>query len=141
MAIASPTGCSATPLARKLGIGPGCRLLLLGAPAGYRELLEQLPAGVVFAARASSSVDVVQVFASRREDLAARLVALRTALAPTAAVWASWPKKASGVSSTITEDTVREIALPIGFVDVKVCAVDATWSGLKLVVRRTLRGD
>lgn len=140
MATAIPAGYSGTPLAKKLGIGPACRMLLVGAPDDYRGLLDPLPEGVVFAARASSSVDLAHVFSTRREDLAARLVSLRTALRPDAAVWVSWPKKASGVPSTVTEDVVREIALPIGYVDVKVCAVDAVWSGLKLVVRRTLRG-
>jgi hypothetical protein len=139
MATATTVGCSGTPLAKKLGIGAGCQVLLLEPPAGYRALLEPLPADVGFAVRASSRIDLVQVFVTRREDLARRLVALRTALRPEAAVWVSWPKKASGVPSTVTEDVVREIALPLGFVDTKVCAVDDVWSGLKLVVRRALR--
>ncbi len=138
MASANPAGYSGTPLVKKLGIGPGCRVLL-GAPEGNVDLLGPLPAGVSIAARASSRIDLAQVFVTRREDLARRLVALRTALPPQAAVWVSWPKKASGVASTFSEDVVREVALPLGFVDVKVCAVDAVWSGLKLVVRRALR--
>lgn len=139
MAEPPSAGYSGTPLAKKLGIDTGCRLLLLGAPDGYLDLLAPLPADVTFAARASSRIDLAQVFVTRREDLARRLVALRTALSPQAAVWVSWPKKASGVASTVSEDVVREVALPLGFVDVKVCAVDAVWSGLKLVVRRALR--
>lgn len=139
MAPSRPAGYSGTPLAKKLGIGPGCRVLLSGAPPGYRALLEPLPPEVSFAARAGSRIDLAHVFVSKREDLAVRLVALRRALGPDAAVWVSWPKKASGVPSTVTEDTVRKVALPLGFVDVKVCAVDAVWSGLKLVVRRALR--
>jgi hypothetical protein len=81
----------------------------------------------------------VHVFETRREALAKRLAALRRTIKPDGVVWVSWPKKASKVPTTITEDTVRELALPLGFVDVKVCAIDAVWSGLKLVVRKELR--
>jgi hypothetical protein len=84
-------------------------------------------------------VDLAHVFVTERADLAARLAAFRLALGPQAVVWISWPKKAARVPTTITEDTIRELALPLGFVDVKVCAVDAVWSGLKLVVRKALR--
>jgi hypothetical protein len=139
MQASKTAGYSGTPLVKKLGIGPGCRLLLLDAPPGYVDLLAPLPPDVSFAARAGSQVHLAQVFVTRREILAARLAGLRRALGPDAVVWVSWPKKASGVPSTVTEDVVRELALPLGFVDVKVCAVDATWSGLKLVVRRALR--
>jgi len=102
-------------------------------------LLEPLPAGVRFASRLAPEVDVAHVFAARKAELRAALASLRRTLAPTATVWVSWPKKASGVPTEISEDTARELALPLGFVDVKVCAIDATWSGLKLVVRRALR--
>jgi hypothetical protein len=110
-----------------------------GAPPHYRRLLEPLPEGVVFQSRAGRNTDLAHVFVARREDLARRLARLRRQLGPQATVWVSWPKKSSGVPSTVTEDVVRELALPLGFVDVKVCAVDEVWSGLKLVVRKELR--
>lgn len=132
-------GYSGTPLARKLGIKEAHRVLAVGAPANYERLLAPLPPGVSFVKRADAKTDVAHVFVTRREELAERLAALRSRLAPAAALWISWPKKASGVASTVTEDVVRELALPLGFVDVKVCAVDETWSGLKLVVRKALR--
>lgn len=132
-------GYSGTPLPKKLGIKDGHRVLLLGAPAGYGASLEPLPAGVEFTNRADPAVDLAQVFVTRREDLARHLGALRKQLKPDAALWVSWPKKASKVPTTVTEDTVRELALPMGFVDVKVCAVSEVWSGLKLVVRKELR--
>ncbi len=132
-------GYSGTPLPKKLGIKDGHRVVLLGAPEGYEASLEPLPAGVEFTNRAGPTVDLAQVFVTRREDLARQLGALRKQLRPDAALWVSWPKKASKVPTTVTEDTVRELALPLGFVDIKVCAVSEVWSGLKLVVRKELR--
>ena len=88
---------------------------------------------------AGPSVDIAHIFVTRREELAEQLVALRKKLKPDAMLWVSWPKKACKVPTTVTEDTIREVALPIGFVDVKVCAVSEVWSGLKLVVRKELR--
>ncbi|MEJ6022559.1 DUF3052 domain-containing protein [Ramlibacter sp. PS4R-6] len=132
-------GYSGTPLAKKLGIKESSRVALLHAPSGYARLLEPLPEGVTITDEADAQADIVQVFAMQRSMLAKYLPALRKALAPDAAVWVSWPKKASKVPTDITEDTVREVALPLGFVDIKVCAVDDTWSGLKLVVRKELR--
>jgi hypothetical protein len=139
VAPAAPSGYSGTPLARKLGIVAGSRVLLLDAPARYGELLAPVPAGVAFEHDAGPQVDIVQAFVTRRELLATRLGTLRAALRPDAALWISWPKKASKVPTTVTEDVVRELALPLGWVDVKVCAVNEVWSGLKLVVRKTLR--
>ena len=134
-------GYSGTPLARKLGIAAGSRVAALHAPDDYLDWLAPLPAGVRFAARASATTDVVHVFVDRRAELAAQLDSLRGRIAPAAAVWVSWPKKASKVPTDITEDTIRAIALPLGFVDVKVCAVSDVWSGLKLVIRKELRGQ
>ncbi len=134
-------GYSGTPLARKLGIAAGSRVLVIDAPDGYRDWLAPLPDGVRFEAALSADVDVVHVFASERAVLAARLGELRDRIAPAAAVWVSWPKKASRVPTDVTEDTLRELALPLGFVDVKVCAVSPVWSGLKLVIRKALRGQ
>ena len=126
-------------MAAKLGIKGPCEVVVLGAPEGYRELLQPLPAGVRFAAKPSSTTSIVHFFATKRAELARALAASRKTLSPQAVVWVSWPKKSSGVATELTEDTVRELALPLGFVDVKVCAVDAIWSGLKLVVRKELR--
>jgi hypothetical protein len=134
-------GYSGTPLARKLGIAAGSRVAALHAPDAYLDWLAPLPAGVRFEAEASARSDVVHLFVDRRADLQALLGGLRETVAPAAAVWVSWPKKASKVPTDITEDTIREIALPLGFVDVKVCAVSQVWSGLKLVIRKELRGQ
>ena len=133
-------GYSGTPLAKKLGIKPGSRVALLGAPAEFRDLLAPVPDGVEFTTRVTSTCDIVHVFTASKASLAKTLVACRKALAPDAAIWVSWPKKASKVSTDITEDTIRAVALPLGLVDIKVCAVDETWSGLKLVLRKALRG-
>jgi len=132
-------GYSGTPLAKKLGIAASTRVCLLDAPSGHAGLLAPLPPGVEFHDRVGPHTDVVHVFVTRREALATRLSTLRSELRPDAALWVSWPKKASKVPTDITEDTIREIALPLGFVDVKVCAVSEVWSGLKLVVREALR--
>lgn len=133
-------GYSGTPLAKKLGIKPGQRVAAPGAPANYRKLLAPLPDGVTFAARVDEATDLAHLFTTSKAELGKALAAYRKTLAPDAAVWVSWPKKASKVPTDITEDTIRAIALPLGFVDIKVCAVDETWSGLKLVVRKELRG-
>jgi hypothetical protein len=140
-ALASPAraGYSGTPLAKKLGIAAGCRVMALGAPDEYASWLAPLPEGVAFALTPDGKIDVGHVFTTKRSDLAARLATLRRKLRADAPVWVSWPKKASKVATDITEDVIREVALPLGFVDVKVCAVSDVWSGLKLVVRKELR--
>lgn len=132
-------GYSGTPLAKKLGIKEGCRLLAVGAPAAYRGLLQPLPPSVRWAARAGASVDIVHLFTARRSELSTALASYRRTLGSHAVVWVSWPKQKAKLPTDITEDTVRELALPLGFVDVKVCAVDEVWSGLKLVIRKELR--
>jgi hypothetical protein len=139
--MATTPGYSGTPLARKLGIGADSRVVAVHAPDGYSDWLAPLPAGVRFEARVSAATDVVHVFVDRRSELKIQLDRLRTRIAPAAAVWVSWPKKASKLPTDITEDTIRELALPIGFVDVKVCAVSEVWSGLKLVIRKEFRGQ
>jgi hypothetical protein len=139
MKIERVSGYSGTPLARKLGIREAHRVLLLDAPKGLARLLEPLPPGIVFADKATSSVDIAHLFVTQQEDLVKHLVSLRKKLKPDAALWISWPKKSAKVATTITEDSIREAALPLGFVDIKVCAVDEVWSGLKLVVRKALR--
>ena len=132
-------GYSATPLAAKLGIKEGCEVVLVEPPPGFRKLLEPLPPTVVFADKPGKSTSIVHIFTAKRVELAKALATYRKRLSPQATVWVSWPKKSSKLASEITEDTVRELALPLGFVDVKVCAVTEVWSGLKLVVRKELR--
>lgn len=133
------SGYSGTPLAKKLGIREGGRVLVKAAPPGYGAWLAPLPPGVVFEKRLSKLTDVVHLFCERRALLERELRGLRKAIRSDAAVWVSWPKKASKLPTDITEDTIRELGLPLGFVDVKVCAVSEVWSGLKLVVRKELR--
>jgi hypothetical protein len=136
---AATPGYSGTPLARKLGIQADAEVMTLNAPADYRAWLAPLPAGVRFVKRAGATTGIAHVFVKRKAELTATLGGLRTALGPEAAVWVSWPKKTSGVESEVTENLIRDVALPLGFVDVKVCAVSEVWSGLKLVVRKALR--
>lgn len=133
------TGYSGTPLAKKLGLRAGDTVCVLNAPANFRKLLAPLPDGVSFSAKIAKDCNVVHLFAIERVVLARALGTCRRTLAPDAVVWVSWPKKASGVPAGITEDIIRTVALPLGFVDIKVCAIDETWSGLKLVVRKELR--
>ena len=132
-------GYSDTPLAKKLGIKEGFKIFLVKAPAQYRALLAPVPALVSFTSTANSSTNLVHAFATERSALARLLPTLRKKLPSEAAIWVSWPKKSSKVPTDITEDTIREVALPLGFVDIKVCAVTEVWSGLKLVVRKELR--
>jgi hypothetical protein len=132
-------GYSGTPLARKLGIGPGHTVHVVHEPRGYRAWLAPLPDGVLFAPRLSATTDLTHLFVTARAELARKVPAIRRSMRADAALWVSWPKKASAVATDVTEDVVREIALPLGLVDVKVCAVDDVWSGLKLVVRKELR--
>jgi hypothetical protein len=132
-------GYSGRPLVEKLGIKPGSRVLPIKAPATYRKILGPLPAGVSFLLRRTRDVDVVHLFVSRRAELEGELPRQRKLMPDSAMLWVSWPKKASGVATDVTEDVIREVALPLGFVDVKVCAVDEIWSGLKLMVRRSER--
>ena len=132
-------GYSGKPLVAKLGIKPGARVALLNAPAGYAETLGELPADVKLFRSAKPPLDFVQCFEKNAARLEARIAELRPAIVPDGMIWISWPKKSSGVATDVTEDVVRGLALAAGLVDVKVCAVDDTWSGLKLVIPRKLR--
>jgi hypothetical protein len=132
-------GYSGTPLSVKLGIKPGSEVHLAGAPDDYLKLVSPLPERVNIAARLTKNTDIVHVFTARKTELAKALQSYRTKLKPAAVIWVSWPKKSAKMPTDITEDTVRELALPLGFVDIKVCAVTEVWSGLKLVVRKELR--
>ncbi len=132
-------GYSGTPLSKKLGIASGSRVLTHNAPAEYLAWLAPLPTDVVFVTRISATVDIVHLFVTSCDVLTTRLTSLRTTLRADAMVWVSWPKKSAKVPTDITEDVIRAVALPMGFVDVKVCAVNDVWSGLKLVIRKELR--
>lgn len=129
-------GYSGTPLPQKLGIKPGMIVVAIDAPEHYRKLLAPIPSGVNFATRPIGNTKFVHFFATRRSELAKQLSILRRKIADDAVIWISWPKKSSGVATDITEDVIRAVALPLDFVDIKVCAVDETWSGLKLMIRR-----
>jgi hypothetical protein len=133
-------GYSGTPLVSKLGIKAGMVMRAVHAPKDYRDLLAPLPDGARLATRAGGKADVVHHFATRKAELATALRAYRRSLGTATPVWVSWPKKSSNVPTDITEDVIRAVALPLGYVDIKVCAVSETWSGLKLVVRREFRG-
>jgi hypothetical protein len=132
-------GYSGTPLAQKLGIKAGEKVATIGAPAGYRKLLSPLPEKVSFTGEIKNGAMFVHLFVSDRKTMERELKRLRKLMADTGVLWVSWPKKSSGVTTDVTEDVIREVALPLGFVDIKVCAVDETWSGLKLVIRRENR--
>ena len=132
-------GYSGTPLAAKLGLKAGCNLVLVAAPKDYPSLIAPAPEGLRVGRRVSSTTDVVHVFSTRRAELERFLLSCRSKLKPEAAIWVSWPKKSAKVATDVTEDVIREVALPLGFVDVKVCAVNDVWSGLRLVVRKELR--
>jgi hypothetical protein len=132
-------GYSGTPLAKKLGIKPGARVAALNAPPGYEDLLAPLPPDVAFVKSVTAQVDVVHLFIDTRAALAAQLARSLVRIRQDAAIWVSWPKKSSGVATNVTEDVIRTVALPLGLVDIKVCAVDDTWSALKLVIRKENR--
>ena len=133
------TGYSGTPLAKKLGISAGSKLVTRHAPSDYEQLVAPLPPGVLITGKITKSTDLVHVFAVDRSVLERELASLRKNIRPDSIVWVSWPKKASKVPTDITEDTIREVCLPLGFVDIKVCAVSNIWSGLKLMIRKELR--
>ena len=132
-------GYSGTPLPKKLGIIPGSRVFLKNAPANYHELVIPLPENVTFEKALTNETDIVHVFTDTKTVLQAELRLLRASIRSNCVIWISWPKKASKVATDITENIIRELALPIGLVDVKVCAVSDVWSGLKLVIRKEFR--
>ena len=133
------SGYSGTPLPQKLGRQPNEHVVLINAPENYAELLGEIPPGIVFSERMKPGARFAHLFSTKRSELQKKLVALRKHLADDGTLWVSWPKKSAGISTDVTEDVIRAVALPLGFVDIKVCAVDETWSGLKLMVRRTNR--
>ena len=132
-----PTGAgySGTPLVRKLGFGPGMRVHYANAPEDFATLVGELPDGVRVLKRPAADLDLAMLFVTERAALARGLQTLQPKLQPAGMIWVAWPKKASKVPTDITEDVVRDVALPRGLVDVKVCAIDDVWSGLKNVIR------
>jgi len=134
-----PAGYSGKPLYQKLGIKPGQHICVIGAPDDYETIIEGKVSGLTIGSNVRQKSDMAHIFETRHAALAKQLPALMKAIAPDGAIWVSWPKKSSRVQTDITEDVIRTVALPLGLVDVKVCAVDETWSGLKLVIRRERR--
>jgi hypothetical protein len=132
-------GYSGTPLVRKLGLRPGWRLAVLQGPEGLDELLGELPPGLRIVRRLGDGIDAAWIFVVARAELERRLPGVLRRLPPEGTLWISWPKRSAGVSTDITEHVLRAVVLPSGWVDIKVCAVDETWSGLRFALRRDLR--
>ena len=142
MAVMSKTpapGYSGKPLLLKLGFKSPLTLVAIGAPAEYASWLREVPAGVQIVSRQQKDIEAAHVFVTKRDSLKRELTALRKTLQQSGFIWVSWPKKSSKVPTDITEDVIRDVALPLGFVDIKVCAVSDVWSGLKLVIRKDQR--
>jgi hypothetical protein len=129
-------GYSGTPLPKKLGIGEGSSVALIGAPPG---VIDGLPAGVRVKRQARGKAEVVVAFFFERAEFERRIESLSTMIFPAGGLWVAWPKKASGLDTTMNENVVRAVALPLGLVDNKVCAIDDTWTGLRVVWRRERR--
>jgi hypothetical protein len=128
-------GYSGTPLTKKLGIKEGFRVALLGAPDGFRDELRGLPPGVIFVTSVAAQLDLILFFAKTQSELTENFSRLAAKLKPAGMLWIAWPKKASSVATDLSDGVVREIGLGAGLVDVKVCAVNEIWSGLKFVIR------
>ena len=139
--IEPPAGYSGTPLPQKLGIKDDHEVAVLNAPRGFFDTLGKVPTGAVVQTRLAGKApfDVIVVFATKIDELLAAIKDARPRMQPAAGLWIAWPKKSSGVPTEITEDVIREVALPTGLVDNKVCAIDETWSGLRLVIRKENR--
>jgi hypothetical protein len=132
-------GYSGTPLSKKLGIKSGTKIFLAHAPENYFELVAPLPHAVEFVSRITIETDIIHLFETEKASLAKALVFTLPLLRQNAAIWVSWPKRSSRLPTDITEDNIRLVALPLGLVDIKVCAVSDIWSGLKLVIRKENR--
>ncbi|HEX2104235.1 MAG TPA: DUF3052 family protein [Solirubrobacteraceae bacterium] len=139
MSGARPTPGYGGPLVKKLGFKPGFAVAWVDAPADFGEMLGELPEGVRVRHQLRGPLDLIVCFVTARRDLERRLPKLRAALQPAGMLWIAWPKRASGVPTDMTEDAVREVALPTGLVDTKVAAISDVWSGLRLVIRKELR--
>jgi hypothetical protein len=138
-ALAPVPGYSGKSIVQKLGIKPGFRIFVGHAPAAYDDIVGKLPADVTLLPRLKAPLDMVHLFATQAAGLAAQLRGSGDAVAPDGMVWVSWPKKASGVATDLSDVVVRDTALPLGLVDIKVCAIDEVWSGLKFVIRKSER--
>ena len=132
-------GYSRTPLVKKLGFKPGFRVRISNAPPDYEDLVSPGPEDVRISTAIRKDVDLWHFFTRSESELRTALPRMKECIRQDGMIWVSWPKKSSGVSTDVTEDTIRKHALPLGLVDVKVCAVDDVWSGLKLVIRKELR--
>lgn len=133
------SGYSGTPLVKKLGIKTGYRVLPINPPGDYLELLAPLPDNVLFLKRSTQNIDVIHFFTDSQLALQQRISGFQRRIQPDGMIWVSWPKKASGIVTDMNGGVIRDVCLPLGLVDVKICAVDAVWSGLKLVIRKALR--
>jgi hypothetical protein len=132
-------GHSGKPLVQKLGIQPGFCIFIEGAPTAYGDIVGPLPADVTIAKRLKAPLDMVHLFATEAAGLAGKLRGCRDAIQPDGMIWVSWPKKSSGIATDLTDVVVRAAALPLGLVDIKVCAIDEVWSGLKFVIPKNQR--
>jgi hypothetical protein len=132
-------GYSGRSTVQKLGIKPGFRIFADGLSTGYREIVGELPTGVIVASRLKAPLDLVHLFATGAAGLKERLTIYRDVIAPDGMIWVSWPKKASRVATDLSETVIRDTALPLGLVDIKVCAIDEVWSGLKFVIPKNQR--
>ena len=132
-------GYSGTPLVKKLGIKEGAKLYVENCPIEYEVLLQKIPDRVEFKSRLSNGVEFIHYFTKSRAELSKFLPKAKDAMASNGMIWVSWPKKSANVKTDVTEDVIREICLPLGLVDIKVCAINDIWSGLKLVIRKELR--
>jgi hypothetical protein len=133
------TGYSGTPLAKKLSLRDGMRVWFDAMPEHVIDEIDEYALELFFVPDPAQGIDAAHIFVTERAVLEARLASLRHQIAPDGQIWVSWPKKTAKVPTDITEDTIREVCLPLGLVDTKVCAIDETWSGLKLVIRKELR--
>jgi len=137
--VTSSTGYSGTPLAKKLGFKEGCRVRTSGAPANYHELVSMRPPNILISNSIQKDIDVWHFFTDSAQKLHGELPKMQNAINQNGMIWVSWPKKTSKVPTDVTEGVIRRAALSLKLVDVKVCAVDEVWSGLKLVIRKSLR--
>ena len=133
------SGYSGTPLVKKLGIKQGFKIFIKNAPQNYPDLIAPIPPNVEIISDLSPNLDLIHFFSKSRFELSASIEDYSTFIKQDGMIWISWPKKSSKVPTDITEDIIREIILPLGLVDVKVCAVDEVWSGLKIVIRKENR--
>ena len=133
------SGYSGTPLVKKLNLRDGMRVWFDAMPEDVIDEIDEYALELFFVADPAEGIDAAHIFVTTRAALEAQLIALRHQISPEGQIWVSWPKKAAKVETDITEDAIREIGLPLGLVDTKVCAIDEVWSGLKLVIRKELR--